>query len=94
MKRMSWTVPIGLAGHPPAQNEQWCAAAKSVSTFDCSGTSDSTFAPLPNEGQGSARDDGLPLAAKLAHAVRMLAASACWSALRVAGNGAFGWSNR
>ncbi len=27
-------------------------------------------------------------------AARMLAASACWSALSMAGNGAFGWSNR
>ena len=47
-----------------------------------------------NDGQGSARDDGLPVAAKFAQAVRMLAASACWSGLRMAGYGAFGWSNR
>src|SRR6516165_828715 len=65
------------ACHPAAQNEQWCVAAKSVVTCDCSGTSDSTLVPL-NDGQGSARDDGLPLAAKLAQSVRMLAASACW----------------
>ena len=50
--------------------------------------------PVPNDGQGSARDDGLPLAAKLAQSVRMLAASACWAAVSMAGNGAFGWSNR
>jgi hypothetical protein len=47
-----------------AQNEQWCAAAKSVSTCGCGGTSDITCAPSPNDGQGSARDDGLPAAAK------------------------------
>src|SRR5215471_17852010 len=38
--------------HPAAQNEQWCAAAKSVVTCDCNGTSDSTLVPL-NDGQGS-----------------------------------------
>ena len=42
--------------------------------------------PSLNDGQGSARDDGSPLAAKFAHAARMLAASACWAAVRVAGN--------
>ena len=69
--------------------------AKSVVTFDCSGTSDSTRVPL-NDGQGSARVDGLPVPAKLAQSVRMLTASACWSGVRVlvTGNGAFGWSKR
>src|SRR6185369_4724024 len=83
-------------GHPAAQNEQWCAAAKSVLTFDCSGTNDSTLVPLPTDGQDRARVDGSPLAAKLAQAVRMLAASDCWSRVRVrvTGNGAFGWSKR
>ena len=80
--------------HPAAQNEQWCAAAKSVSACGCGGTSDITCAPSLNDGQGSARDDGLPVAAKFAQAARMLAASVCWAAVRVAGYGAFGWSNR
>ena len=44
--------------HPAAQNEQWCAAAKSVVTCDCDGTSDSICVPSPIDGQGSARDDG------------------------------------
>ena len=83
-------VPPGPAGYPAAQNEQWCAAAKFVSTADCAGTSDSTLPPSPNDGQGRARVDGLPLAAKLAQSARMLAASACWPALRLAGYGAFG----
>ena len=65
--------------------------AKSVVTCDCNGTSDSTLVPL-NDGQGSARDDGLPVPAKLAQSVRMLAASACWASLSV--TGVFGWSNR
>src|SRR5215831_19720547 len=79
--------------HPAAQNEQWCAAAKSVVTCDCNGTSDSTRVPL-NDGQGRARDDGLPVPAKLAQSVRMLAASARWSFVSMAGYGAFGWSKR
>ena len=64
-------------------------------TCECSGTSDSTLVPL-NDGQGRACDDGLPVPAKLAQSVRMLAASACWSGVRVlvTGNGAFGWSKR
>ncbi len=45
---------------PAAQNEQWWAAAKSVVTCDCNGTSESTLVPW-NEGQGSRRDDGLPV---------------------------------
>src|SRR5580692_12738498 len=73
-----------------AQNAQWCAAAKSVSTFGCGGTSDSTFAPALNGGQGTGCDTGLPVAAKFAQAVRILAASACWSELRTAGYGALG----
>src|SRR6185312_4244289 len=91
---VSWS-STGQPGHPAAQNEQWCAAAKSVVTFDCSGTNDSTLVPL-NDGQGRACDDGLPVSAKLAQSVRMLAASACWSGVRmlVTGNGAFGWSKR
>ena len=32
-------------GEPAAQNEQWCAAEKSVWTAEAAGTSDSTFAP-------------------------------------------------
>ena len=43
-----------LVGQPAAQNEQWCAAAKSVVTCDCDGTKDSTLVPLPIDGQGSA----------------------------------------
>src|SRR6185437_10922708 len=88
---VSWS-STGQPGHPAAQNEQWCAAAKSVVTFDCSGTNDSTLVPLPTEGQDRARVDGLPRAAKLAQAVRMLAASACWASLSV--TGVFGRSNR
>ena len=30
---------------PAAQNEQWCAVAKSVVTCECNGTSDSTLVP-------------------------------------------------
>src|SRR6476660_2918435 len=87
---VSWS-STGQPGHPAAQNEQWCAAAKSVVTFDCNGTSDSTLVPL-NDGQGRACDDGLPVPAKLAQSVRMLAASACWPALSTTGE--FGRSNR
>ena len=64
--------------------------AKSVVTCDCNGTSDNTRVP-PNDGQGSVRDDGLPVPAKLAQSVRMLAASASWSALSTTGE--FGRSN-
>ena len=58
---------------------------------DCFGTSDSTLVPL-NPGQGSAADDGLPVPAKLAQSVRILAASACWPGLST--TGMFGRSNR
>ncbi len=79
-----------------AQNEQWCLAAKSVSSSGCDGTSDSTDArpAPPNARQGTAAVAGLPLAAKSAQAARMLAASVCWPAFSVAGTGAFGSSNR
>src|ERR1700722_18338588 len=82
---------LSSAAYPAPQNEQLCAAAKSVVTCDCSGTSDSTVVPL-NGGHGSARDDGLPVPAKRAQSVRMLAASACWSAVSV--TGVAGRSNR
>ena len=58
--------------------------AKPVVTCDCNGTSDSTLVPL-NDGQGSARDDGLPVPAKLAQSDRMLAASACWPGVSTVG---------
>src|SRR5262245_66547304 len=64
-----------------AQNEQWCLDAKSVSIRGCGGTSDITCA-RSNDGHGSTADDGSPVAAKFAQAVRMLAASACWSRFR------------
>ena len=64
--------------------------AKSVVTCEWDGTSESTLVPMPIDGHGSACVDGLPLTAKLTQSVRMLAASACWSALSMAGNGAFG----
>ena len=63
--------------------------AKLVVTCECNGTSESTLAPW-NDGQGSTRDDGLPVRAKRAQSVRMLAASAAWSAVSVAGNGGLG----
>ena len=69
-----------------------CGGEVRLATVDRLGTSDSTFAPSPNDGQGSARDDGFPRAAKFAQSARMLAASACWSGLSV--TGVFGWSNR
>jgi hypothetical protein len=73
--------------YPAAQNEQWCSAEKSVSICGWGGTSDSICAlsALPNAGHGTAAVAGLPLAAKVAQAVRMLAASACWSAVNVPG---------
>ena len=65
-------------GYPAAQNAQWCRAAKSVSVCGCGGTRDSICAlPVLNAGQGTAAVAGLPVAAKFAQAVRMLAASAC-----------------
>jgi uncharacterized membrane protein len=63
-----------------AQNEQWCLDAKSVSICGRGGTSDMTCA-TSNDGHGTAADDGSPLAAKFAQAVRMRAASASWSRL-------------
>lgn len=45
-------------------------------------------------GQGTAAVAGLPLAAKVAQEVRMLAANACWPTLNVPGSGAFGGLNR
>src|SRR5262249_13041024 len=84
------------SGYPAAQKAQWCLAAKSVSICGWGGPSDSICVPpVPAKaGQGTADDDGVPVAAKLAQAVRMLAASACWSALSGMGCGALGRSNR
>ena len=73
------------SGQLAAQNEQWCVAAKSVSTSELGVTNDSTLAPGRNGGHGSAGDDGLPVAAKLAQALRMLAASVSWLAVSVPG---------
>src|SRR5215470_15673677 len=82
-------------GYPVAQNAQWCLAAKSVSSCGWGGTSDNICAlPVLNAGQGTAAEAGLPVAAKVAQAVRMLAARACWSAVSGAGKGTFGRSNR
>ena len=53
--------------------------AKSVSTWGRGGTSDSMCALSLNDGQGIAADDGSPLTAKFAQALRMLAASVCLS---------------
>src|ERR1700730_18830580 len=63
-----------------AKIDQCCLDVKSVSICGCGGTSDMTCA-TSNDGQGSAAEDGSPLAAKFAQAVRMLAASASWSML-------------
>jgi hypothetical protein len=69
--------------------------AKSVSSCGWGGTSESIRAlPVLNAGQGTAADTGLPVAAKVAQAVRMLAASVCWSGVNVPWKGAFGRSNR
>jgi hypothetical protein len=57
-----------------AQSEQWCFDAKSVSICGCGGTSDMTCA-TSNDAHGTAADDGSPLAAKFAQAVRMRSAS-------------------
>ena len=62
-------------GYRAAQNEQWCLVAKSVSICSCAGTSDMMWA-MSKDGQASAADDGSPVDAKFAHAVRMLAARA------------------
>ena len=70
---------VARGGYPAAQKAQWCRAAKSVSICGCGGTRDSICAlpALPKAGQGTAAVAGLPVAAKVAQAVRMLAASAC-----------------
>ena len=82
-------------GYSAAQNAQWCLAAKSVSTCGRGGTSDSIcMLSALNAGQGTSGVDGLPLAAKLAQAARMLAASASWPGLNGSWNGASGRSNR
>jgi hypothetical protein len=74
---------------------QWCRVAKSVSSCGWGGTSDSICAlPVLKAGQGTAADEGLPVAAKFAQAARMLAASVCWPGVNVPWNGAFGRSNR
>jgi hypothetical protein len=58
-----------------AQNAQWWVAEKPVSTCGCGSTSDITCALSSNDGQGSAADDGSPLAAKFTQVARILAAS-------------------
>jgi hypothetical protein len=71
--------------YPADQNEQWCPTEKSVSICGGGGTSDNICAlpTPPNAGQGMAAEPGLPLAAKLAQAVRMLGTSVCWPGLSV-----------
>src|SRR5262249_3839604 len=63
-------------------------------TWGCGGTSDITSARPSNDGQGRADVDGSPLAAKLAQAARMAAASRSWSALSGPWKGAPGSSKR
>ena len=64
------------------------------SSWDCGDASDTTDEVRLNEGQCKAAVLGSPVAAKFAHALRMLAASVFWLASSGAANGAFGWSNR
>ena len=76
-----------------AQNEQWWREAKSLMTTDAGVASDNTRCWLdpPNEGHRTSDfDAGSPVAAKLAQAARMLAASASESGLNGAWIGAFG----
>src|ERR1700730_12134138 len=90
--RSSVPALAGVSGR--AQKSQWCIDEKSSSTTGPGVARDSTRSRCPNDGHGTSCDEGLPVAAKFAHAVRMLAASASWSAFKVAGTGVFGWSNR
>src|SRR4026209_2795007 len=79
---------------PAAQKSQWWRAEKLLSSCGCGVTSDIPVPPSLNDGHWTVAVDGLPLAAKLAHAARMFVARFCWSGLSGNWKGAFGCSNR
>ena len=66
---------VGGAHAVAAQNEQWCAEAKVDSSCGCGDSSDSTPEPALNDRHGTALVDGLPIAANVAQAARIVAAS-------------------
>ena len=86
------TAPHGFCA--ASQNAQWWMAEESVSTIGRGDTSDITEPSKPIDGQLSTAVDGFPVAAKLVHALRKVAARVCWSGVSVPGNGVLGRSNR
>ena len=95
-----WPVPgislsvLAVGGQLADQNDTWCLDANPVSTRGWGVSRDMTRPVLLNAGQRSVTDEGLPVAAKLTHALRMVSASSSCSGLNGSCTHASGRSNR